>query len=408
MNATARRVLRPLSSLRLTVVLLGMSIFLIFAGTWAQIDLGIWSVLHTYFRAFFVWIPFQIFLPRRWDVPGGFPFPGGWLLGGVLTLNLLAAHAVRFKFAWRRSGILLIHFGLILLIVGELVTGLCAEEARMAIDEGQTVHFAEDTREVELAIVDASDPQRDLVVAIPEARLRQRGLIQHPLLPFDLRVEAFLRNADIADGTSGTAAALPGLPPVTQGFAARMNLRAVPRQPVSGVDQDEIDLPVAFVSPVAGGHSLGTWMTALYFALVPRFGLQAVDVGGKSYLMGLRYKRVYKPYAITLLDFRHDRYLGTDTPRNFSSQVRLVDSSQNEDREVLIYMNNPLRYRGETFYQASFKQGDTGTVLQVVRNPGWLLPYIACTLGALGMLIHFGMHLVRFLGRSRALEPVSS
>jgi hypothetical protein len=79
----------------------------------------------------------------------------------------------------------------------------------------------------------------------------------------------------------------------------------------------------------------------------------------------------------------------------------LVDTAHNEDREVLIYMNNPLRYRGETFYQASFKQGDTGTVLQVVRNPGWLLPYVACIIGALGMMVQFGMHLTRFIARGR-------
>jgi hypothetical protein len=105
---------------------------------------------------------------------------------------------------------------------------------------------------------------------------------------------------------------------------------------------------------------------------------------------------------IHLIDFRHDRYIGTDTPKNFSSQVRLIDPARNEDREVLIYMNNPLRYRGETFYQASFKRGDTATILQVVRNPGWLLPYIACTLGAVGMLVHFGNHLFKFLKRRRA------
>ena len=29
-----------------------------------------------------------------------------------------------------------------------------------------------------------------------------------------------------------------------------------------------------------------------------------------------------------------------------------------EDREVLIYMNNPLRYSGLTFYQASFDPDD--------------------------------------------------
>jgi ResB-like family protein len=403
-NTTLRSVLRAWSSLRLTVVLLAMSIFLIFAGTWAQIDLGIWSVLHTYFRTFFVWIPFQIFLPRRWDVPGGFPYPGGWLLGGMLAVNLLAAHAVRFKLSWRRSGILLIHSGLILLLVGELVTGMFAVESRLTIDEGQTVNYAEDTREVELAIIDPSDPQHDQVVVIPEGRLHRKRRIEDPRLPFALDVEAYLRNADLAEAEQA-AAALPGLPQATRGFAAQMGLHAVPRQPVSGVDQDQIDLPVAFVSPVAAGQSLGTYIAALYFSLAPRFGPQAVEANGKTYLMELRYKRLYKPYSIRLIDFQHDRYLGTDTPRNFSSRIRLVDPSRNENREVLIYMNNPLRYRGETFYQASFKQGDTGTVLEVVRNPGWLLPYLACTLGAIGMLFHFGLHLGRFMRRNRALEP---
>jgi hypothetical protein len=403
LNAGLRSIVRPLASLRLTVMLLALAIVLIFSGTWAQIDMGIWSTLETYFRSFYVFIPFQIFLPRHWDVPGGIPFPGGYVIGGLLALNLIAAHATRFKLSRRKSGILLIHLGVILLIVGELITGLFAEESRMSIDEGQTVTFAEDTREVELALIEPSDPQRDRVVVIPEGRLRRKGLVQHALLPFDVQVEGYLANAELVDTPEGAAAAgLAGLPQANRGLAAEMGLRARPRSRASGVDQDEIDLPVAWVSVLSRGRNLGTWMNSLYFSLVPRFGLQAVVVDGKTFLMGLRYKRIYKPYSIQLLDFRHDRYLGTDTPRNFSSLVHLVDPTQNEDREVLIYMNNPLRYRGETFYQASFKQGDTGTVLQVVRNPGWLLPYVACTLGALGMLIHFGMHLARFVTRGRA------
>ena len=43
--------------------------------------------------------------------------------------------------------------------------------------------------------------------------------------------------------------------------------------------------------------------------------------------------------------------------------------------------------------------GDAGTVLQVVRNPGWELPYLACAMVALGMLLHFGLNLVSFLNR---------
>ncbi len=397
------KVWRALASLKLTVWLLALLMFLVFAGTWAQIDMGIWETLRTYFRSFIVWIPFAIFFPRHWDVLGGLPFPGGYLLGTLLMINLALAHATRFAFARRKIGIFLIHFGLVLLIVGEAVTGYFAEEGRMSIDEGQTVHFAEDTREVELAVIDPSDPQQDRVVAIPHAKLRTGAHIRHPELPFDVHVEHYLPNAELFESEEPLPPVPhPGIVTANRGFAAELNARARPRQVASGVDQDEIDLPVVHVRLSHEGRDLGTWMAALYFTLVPRFGMQPVVVDDKTYLLGLRYKRVYKPYSVHLVDFSHDRYLGTDTPRNFSSLVRLVDPSQNEDREVLIYMNNPLRYRGETFYQASFKQGDGGTVLQVVRNPGWLLPYVACTLGALGMLIHFGMHLTRFVNRRRA------
>ena len=73
-----------------------------------------------------------------------------------------------------------------------------------------------------------------------------------------------------------------------------------------------------------------------------------------------------------------------------------------ERREVLIYMNNPLRYWGETYYQASFDRDDQGSVLQVVRNPSWLTPYFSCVLVACGMVVQFLIHLVPFLKRRLA------
>ena len=59
----------------------------------------------------------QIFfsLPKTWEVPGSFPFPGGYTIGTALLVNLLAAHAVRFKLAWRRTGILMIHSGIVVM-----------------------------------------------------------------------------------------------------------------------------------------------------------------------------------------------------------------------------------------------------------------------------------------------------
>jgi len=394
-NDTFRKAVRPLASIRLTVVLLALSIFLVFAGTWAQIDMGIWSTLKVYFRSVFVQIPLQIFLPRDWNVPGWIPYPGGYLLGWALMINLLAAHATRFKWSKSRAGIFLIHLGLVLLLVGEFVTAMFANEANMTIDEGQTVDYAEDVRTVELAITDTSDPQQDRVLVIPESRLRKGGKISDTRLPFELEVIAYYHNSDFVD--------LDKLPPnalvADRGTAARYAISAVPRAMVSGVDRNATDLPVVFLRVHRDGQHLGTWMAGLYFSLIREPEYERIDVDGNAYFMSLRYKREYKPYSITLIDFKHDRYLGTDTPRNYSSQVQLVDTQNNENREVLIYMNHPLRYRGETFYQASFKQGDTGTVLQVVRNPGWLLPYIACTVGAIGMLMHFGIGLSRFLKR---------
>lgn len=397
MNGFVKGVLRPLSSLRLTVVLLALSIFLIFAGTWAQIDQGIWAVLKTYFRSFIVLIPLQIFLPREWNVPGVIPYPGGFVLGGLLMINLITAHAVRFKWKWNRAGMLLVHSGLIMLIAGELVTALFAEENNMTIREGQTVNYAEDIREVELAIIDGSDPAEDRVVVVPQSLLAHQRKISHPLLPFDIVVDHFYPNAELRDLSEAPGAPLGA----DRGAAVEMGVLAEPRRVASGVDRDRMDLPSAYVGFEANGVRLGTWLVTLYFSLLPQPIYQPVVVGNKVYQVMLRYRRAYKPYEMALIDFRHDRYLGTNTPKNYSSEVRLVDRTHGEDRQVKIYMNNPLRYRGETFYQSSFLEGDAGTVLQVVRNPGWWLPYLACAIGALGLSVHFGAGLLRFLNRGR-------
>ena len=134
----------------------------------------------------------------------------------------------------------------------------------------------------------------------------------------------------------------------------------------------------------------------------PQMVPQHFDYGGHSWKIGFRAERIYKPFSLTLLKFSHDRYAGTDIPKNFSSRLRLTTPDGRDDREVLIYMNNPLRYAGLTFYQAGFENDDRTTILQVVRNPSWQVPYIACALMALGLVIQFCIHLVGFIGKRRA------
>jgi hypothetical protein len=142
-------------------------------------------------------------------------------------------------------------------------------------------------------------------------------------------------------------------------------------------------------------------MTNVESQLNVKFGVlpgdtQGFVLGSRTYEMALRPVRYYKPYRISLLEFKHDTYAGTDIPSNFSSKIHLSDPAKGEDRDVLIKMNAPLRYGGETFYQASFEEGDRVSILQVVRNPASITPYVACSLVALGLVVQFLTHLLSF------------
>ncbi len=176
---------------------------------------------------------------------------------------------------------------------------------------------------------------------------------------------------------------------------------AVERSEASGASSNQrIDVPAAYVKLTKKGGSgpLGTYLVTAWLP-TPEMPPQTVTVDGKTYEIALRFMRTYKPYSLELLEFRHDKYVGTQKAKNFSAEVRLVDKGRGVDRVVKIWMNNPLRYAGETFYQASFEPGQNLTILQVVRNDGWMLPYLACMIVGAGMTIHFGMHLIGFLRR---------
>jgi len=372
------------TSLRLTVVLLALSIILIFAATLDQVNLGIWAVQEKYFRAFIV----------LWPVKG-FPipvFPGGYFIGGLLLINLVASHLYRFKFTWKKSGIFLTHAGLIVLLVGELLTGLWQEEFQLRLDQGQTRNYSESYRFNELAVIDATDPQWDQVVAIPEERLKDGEPIQHERLPFRIVTRAYYPNAAVQMREQLGNVSTP--PPATRDIGARLAIIPLPIT----YKQNERNLPAAVVELIGPANaSLGTWVVSTMLVQPQTF-----DYAGRTWRLALRFERAYKPYSLTLLKFSHDRYLGTDIPKNFASKVRLHSADGKTDRDAVIYMNNPLRFDGLTFYQAGFDNNDTTTVLQVVRNPSWLLPYIACIMMGLGLVIQFGLHLFAFFAKRRA------
>lgn len=384
-----RAAISAMASVRLTVALLSMAMVLIFIGTLAQVRVGVWEAVHAYFRAPVAWVDPNLFVPpSAATLPFRVPIPGGATIGVLLLLNLLAAHAARFKLTARRIGIITLHAGLIVLLIGEFATAMLADEGMMSIDEGSTVSYVEDVRSTELAITDESDPTFDRVVTVPQAILIRAAMnsepITDPRLPFKIHVESWLPNARLLKSTGERTA--------DQGVGLDAMAEQIPT--VRGVDGAQTDAPAAYVRLIRDGQEIGTWL--VWTNLIAP---QRVDGGGSSFGLSLRYKRTIKPYSLTLLDFRHDTFVGTEVARNFSSRVRLLDAERGVDRETTIWMNNPLRYRGDTLYQASYMPDGSGTILQVVRNPGAMLPYVACALVSTGLLVHFTAGLSGFLRR---------
>ncbi|MBT6493563.1 MAG: hypothetical protein HOL01_03325, partial [Planctomycetaceae bacterium] len=564
-----------LASLKFTVVLFAMAIFLVLGGTLAQHRKDIWLVVEQYFRVplwpncGFAWIEFQDFLPPSFfpskpQLKGGFPFPGGTLIGGLMAINLLAAHGLRFKpqakgnrlwaglgvigigvlvtaavifsgsnkggvqesiwgdwsllwilmkgglgvaflasvggFIWmitrtkselwllglaglvpgilgavffytiiggseaaldgpsmrilwqlmkgtaaglvllagcamvfkKRAGIVLLHAGIGLMMFSEVQVAMTAVESQMVIEEGESVNFTRDIRSVELAVITGSKPGEMSNTLIPGSLLssavESKNVIQHPDLAFDLKVLRYLPNSDIRDTVSGK----PNLATKGDGLGATV----VEVKPGTGTDTDAaVDIASAYVQILdpQSGKPIGTWLFS-QFLVKP----QQVSVNGKTYGVALRFKRAYKPYSVTLINVEKRDYQGTNTPRDYSSYIKLHDPANNVDREIRIWMNNPLRFAGETFYQSGYNKQmatqidaasgmrrpvlitdpATGarvpkftetTTLSVVTNSGWMIPYVSCMIVCTGMMAHFVFVLIRFINRQQkertAAEP---
>ena len=223
------------------------------------------------------------------------------------------------------------------------------------------------------------------MISIPVADLEKGKTIVLPVNGFSLKVNERYENAALVDPKQLPTSDFPHLQLGPMAVAV-----AVPKT----YKQDEHNAPVISATLLQNGQSVSSWILAGGFPQPTHF-----KIGDKNYDAMLRPKRYYRPFSLALEEFHHDRYVGTEIAKNFSSKVRIADREHNENRESLIFMNHPLRYAGLTFYQASYGNNDQTSVLQVMKNPSWLIPYISCGLISLGMLVQFGMHLISFIRR---------
>lgn len=383
------------SSLRLTVVLLFFSILLVFFGTLDQVHIGIYLAQKEYFESFFViWTypkQFYYYDQLHWL---SIPLPGGYLLGGLLVINLLCAHFRYFKFAWNRLGIAITHFGVVLLLIsGFLISGM-QRESLMSIQEGESANYSQSFYYHELAVIDTTDEKTDVVTSIPENMFEEGATFSPESLPFSVKLLKFYPHVQFGREAQNPTAPKSG---ATRGIAAEQKLVVFPAKP--SYAQNSVNYATALVEVLDGEQSLGRWLVSIIFDM--NFPPQTFTFAGRNYTITLRPERYYKPYNMYLEKVTHEVYPGTTINKNFASKINIDHNDESKSRDALIYMNHPLRYEGLTYYQYQMIAEQGITRFQVVHNPSWLVPYIAVGLVGIGMTIHFLLSLYRFTIKHR-------
>jgi len=340
------------------------------------------------------------------------------LKGGACALVLLLGANLLFE---RRGGIAVLHFGVALLMISELQVDIQAKENMLSLVEGESSSFVRDIRVRELAIVSTKDEQKENVVTVSENRLERAAaaaantksnetsgdkldgpidasqVVELADLPFDIAVRRFYRNSTLRS-------ALPNDELRTKsGLGSFSVAKELP--PVTGM-QESNDASAVYIDLIEKEsrkviQSMLVSQNASELRGVPL--AEAVQVDGKDYHFYLRFQRSYQPYSVKLIDVSRTNYIGTSTPRDYRSVIEITEAGRDTPERFSLWMNNPLRYSGETFYQTGHQalgDGKEMTTLSVVNNQGWMLPYIACMIAMFGMFAQFGQTLTRFLDRA--------
>ncbi|MEN6627367.1 MAG: cytochrome c biogenesis protein CcsA [Candidatus Sumerlaeia bacterium] len=375
------KLLEWLGSYGLACALLLGLFALTLAGTLEQGGIGLYRAQQKYFESLVVWA-------------GPAPvFPGGLTLMALLGVNLVAGAFVR-----RRTGLglYLVHGGVLLLLAGGMFSRRFADEGRVFLSPGETAGSFESRDEWEVAVSDTSRPDRDF-----EYIIDQKEFVNLPgggrsfrdaALPFEIGLSHYMVNCAPRE-TPGArdqidAYTLAALPPEKENELNTPGLRVTVSEAGNSKTADrETGVPGAVREGFVWGLERGPWV---------------FEAQGKTWSVALRRRQWALPFSLGLARFAHETHPGTSIPSAYQSDLVVTDAGARTP--ATIRMNEPLRYRGYTFFQSSYLEdaGKTTTVLAVVRNPLERLPLWASALITIGLFLHFGRRLSRHLKRVSA------
>lgn len=374
-------VYKLLASYGFTIILLFFLFILTLLGTVDQVKYGLYEAQKRYFESFYV--VYNLFD----QVP--ILLPGTYLLLILLTVNLVLGGIVGAPKNWKRPGMLVTHLGILLLLAGGYVTYHYSMRGNMALYEGEQSATFESYTEWEIAITPIGEGVSGKQYVIPGGAFQgmspeAKRIFRNDALPFDLMIEGYLRNADVAKSSVPTQS--------VDGFAL------LPQEVSKEAEQN---MPGAY-AVVIDRKTNETREGILWgFSPLRQRAPWVVDIAGGSYAIDLRRQRWTAPFAVRLDKFIHEQHPGTSIPSNYESVVTQIEGDVT--RQIEIKMNEPLRHKGYTFFQASYgpQNAPPGTkmysVFEVVNNPADQWPLYSCIIITLGLSLHFIQRLYMYL-----------
>ena len=371
-------VLKVLSSLGLSCTLLVLLGLLTWLGTLEQVEYGLFEVQKKYFESFFLWHEVGDF---------AIPLPGAGLVLTLLFVNLTLGGIVRLRKGWSTAGILTTHVGILLMLASGFVKLYYSEDGHVTLYEGESASAFQSYYRWELVVTEELAggrlseyhvPQEDFLDAAAGAPVT----LSAAGLPFALELEHFM----------GNSTPLPKGPmfdvdvPVVDGFFLSERKKDA---------EAERNIAGLYVTAVTGGER----RTGILWGAMA--GPWTFSTPEGRFAVDLRKERYPMPFTVVLRDFTKEDHPGIDMPKAFSSDVTVIEDGS--ARPVRIEMNHPLRDGGLVLYQASWGPAGSppGTplfsTLSVVRNPADQWPLVSCIVIALGLLLHFGLKLTRYV-----------
>jgi hypothetical protein len=146
---------------------------------------------------------------------------------------------------------------------------------------------------------------------------------------------------------------------------------------------------------------------------------QPVFIGSDKYEIAYDVDRKELDFEIKLIDFEAAMDPGTQQASSFESRIELTDPKQKViSKPVLISMNNPMIWRGYTFYQSNYipefdesgqATGEFVSVFQVRHDRVWGITYLGCLIVVIGIFLQFYMKSGPFKSRQAQVStPVST